>query len=210
MPALEEQKERKGAKIISMRKIIVSEFLTLDGVMEAPGGEKSLGNRSGWTFPFFNEEQERFKHDELFDADSLLLGGVTYEGFAAAWPNMPDTGDFGERMNTMPKYVVSTTLSELTWKNSTLIDRNIYEEIRDLKTKEGKDILVFGSAQLVHTLMEHKLIDEYRLMVFPVILGIGKRLFPNGIDSMSLHHVKTQTFANGVVVLTYQTAPIIK
>ncbi len=189
-----------------MRKVIVSEFVSLDGVIEDPS----------WTFQFSSEEQERFKFDELAASDALLLGRVTYEGFAAAWPNMMEQyrgprraalGEFADMMNGYPKFVVSTTLEEpLGWNNSALIKGNVAEEVSRLKRQPGKDILIFGSADLVNTLMQRDLIDEYRLMVFPVVVGSGKRLFGDGSDTTVLRLVETKTFGSGVVVLTYQPA----
>jgi dihydrofolate reductase len=177
-----------------MRKIIVSEYVTLDGVMEEPGT---------WSFPFWNEEASQFKFEELKASDGLLLGRVTYQGFAKAWPTMTDTGEYGERMNSLPKYVVSTTLSEATW-NARLIKDHIAEAVSRLKQESGQDLLVFGSGELVHTLMQHDLVDEYRFMVHPLILGSGKRLFRDGIEKKVLRLVETRTFSSGVVVLSYQ------
>ena len=185
-----------------MRKIIVSEFVTLDGVMEDPGGAEGF-KHGGWTFQFGSAEQQHFKVEELFQADALLLGRRTYQGFAAAWPTMPGTGAYGERMNSLPKYVVSTTLSDMTW-NATLITGDLAEELPRLKQEAGQDILIFGSGQLVHTLHERDLIDEYRLMVFPVVLGSGKRLFPDGREKKTLQLVESKPFPSGVVLLTYQ------
>ena len=185
-----------------MRKIIVSEFVTLDGVMEDPGGAE--GTRyGGWTFQFSGPEQEQYKFEELFKADALLLGRRTYQGFAAAWPTMPGTGVFGERMNSLPKYVVSTTLSDMTW-NASLLRGDLTEEVTRIKQEPGQDILVFGSGQLVHALHAHNLIDEYRLMVFPVVLGSGKRLLPEGGEKKTLRLVESKPFTSGVVVLTYE------
>jgi dihydrofolate reductase len=172
-----------------MRKVIVSEFVTLDGVMEDPGGAEGF-KHGGWSFQFGSAEQQQFKVEELFKADALLLGRRTYQGFAAAWPTMPGTGAYGERMNSLPKYVVSTTLSDMTW-NAMLL-------------QDGQDILVFGSGQLVQALNARGLIDEYRLMVFPVVLGSGKRLFPDGSEKKMLRLVESRTFTSGVVLLTYQ------
>src|SRR5215210_3777034 len=165
---------------VPVKKVVVSEFVSVDGVVEDPG----------WTFQFGSEEQEKFKFAELAASDALLLGRVTYEGFAAAWPNMmnqyegprrADLQDYTEMMNGYPKYVVSTTLEEpLEWNNSTLIEGNVADEVLRLKQQSGKDILVFGSGRLVNTLMQHDLIDEYRLMVFPIVLGSGQRLFEEG------------------------------
>jgi dihydrofolate reductase len=177
-----------------MRKVVVSEFVSLDGVMEDPQ----------WTFQFESKEQDKFKFDELKASDALLLGRVTYDGFAAAWPNMIEqTGEYGEMMNGYPKHVVSTTLAEVEWNNSRLIKGNIADEISKLKQQPGKDILVFGSCGLAQTLMQIDLIDEYRLMVFPVVLGSGKRLFGDGIDKKVFRLAETKTFGSGVVVLTY-------
>ncbi|MDQ3362482.1 MAG: dihydrofolate reductase family protein [Actinomycetota bacterium] len=181
-----------------MRKVVVSEFVSLDGVMEDPS----------WTFQFPSEDRDQYKFDELAAADALLLGRKTYEGFAAAWPQMEEqTGEYGAWMNGYPKYVVSTTLEEsLEWNNSTLIEGNVAEEVSRLKEQDGKDILVFGSAALVNTLVEQDLVDEYRLMVFPVVVGSGKRLFADGIDKKVLMLVETKTFGSGAIVLTYRPA----
>ena len=185
-----------------MRKVIVSEFVTLDGVMEDPGGAEGF-KHGGWSFQFSSADQQQFKVEELFKADALLLGRRTYQGFAAAWPTMPGTGAYGERMNSLPKYVVSTTLSDMTW-NAMLLQGDLAEALSRLKQEDGQDILVFGSGQLVHTLHARDLIDEYRLMVFPVVLGSGKRLFPDGNEKKMLRLVESRTFTSGVVLLTYQ------
>src|SRR5438093_5106701 len=178
-----------------MRKIIVTEYLTLDGVFEEPGN---------WSFDYWNEESMQYKRDELFSSDVQLLGRVTYEGFAKAWPTMPDTGDFGERMNSMPKYVVSTTLTKAEWQNSTIISKKIVEEIQKLKEQPGQNILVAGSGKLVHTLMQHNLVDEFRCMLYPVVLGSGKRLFPEGTEKLKLTLMETKAFKTGMVILHYQ------
>ena len=177
-----------------MRKLVVSEFVTLDGVAEEPGK---------WSFPFWNEEIGKFKFDELFSSDALLLGRVTYQGFAKAWPSMIDEAGYGKRMNSFSKHVVSRTLEKLDWNNSHLIKENVVEEVSRLKQQRGQNILLYGSANLVHTLMQHNLIDEYHLMVYPIVLGIGKRLF-DGASSATLKLLEAQTFSSGVVVLTYQ------
>jgi dihydrofolate reductase len=173
-----------------VRKRVVSEFVSLDGVVEDPS----------WTFQFSSEEQEKFKFDELSATDDLLLGRVTYEGFAAAWPQMAEqAGEYDAMMNGYPKHVVSTTLQEpLEWINSSLIEGDVAEKVSELKQGPGGDILVFGSGDLVNTLTQHDLVDEYRLMIFPVVVGTGKRLFGEGSD--------TKTFDSGVVVLTYVPA----
>jgi dihydrofolate reductase len=186
-----------------MRRVVVSEFVTLDGVVEAPGGEFHPDGKGGWTMQSFNEEAGKFKFDELFAADALLLGRVTYEHFAAAWPSMTDEAGFADRMNSLPKFVASTTLHEpLEW-NATLLQGDLAEEVAKLKREDGQDILVFGSGDLVHTLLQHDVIDEFRLMVFPVILGSGKRLFRDGIATSALQLLETTTFSSGVTVLRY-------
>ena len=187
-----------------MRKVIVSEYVTADGVMEDPGGGEKKGH-GGWSFQFWTEESAKFKMDELRASDGLLLGRVTYNGFAAAWPTMQGTGEYGERMNSFPKYVVSTTLQTLEWNNSTLIKGNVAAEIGKLKQQPGQDLLVFGSGKLVEALIAHRLVDEYRLMIHPIVVGGGQRLFRDGIDKHVLKLVNTKSFSSGVVVLSYQT-----
>jgi dihydrofolate reductase len=187
-----------------MGAIVVSEFVTLDGVMEAPGGEDHPDGKGGWTMRFFDADAGRFKQEELFAADALLLGRVTYEHFAAAWPTMTDDTGFAERMNSLPKFVVSTSLREpLEW-NATLLEGDVPDAVRALKRRFDRDVLVFGSADLVHTLVRDGLIDEYRVLVFPVILGSGKRLFPDGVDVTDLELVDTKTTSTGAAILTYR------
>lgn len=188
-----------------MRKVIVSEFVTLDGVIEDPGGSEKTPH-GGWSFQFWSDEAGKYKFDEIFASDALLLGRVTYQGFAAAWPAVTDESGFADRMNGLPKYVVSTTLNEAAWNNSTLIKANIAEEVSRLKQQPGKDILVSGSGRLVRTLMQHGLVDEYRLMVHPIVLGGGKRLFDGVTDLSLLKLIETKTFSSGVVLLVYQSA----
>ncbi len=189
-----------------MRKVVLSMYVTLDGVMEDPGGAEGF-EHGGWSMQFFDEDAAIYAREQLFASDALLLGRVTYQGFAAAWPSMTDEAGFADRMNSLPKYVVSTTLEEpLEWQNSTLIKENVAEEVSKLKQQPGQDILIYGSADLVHTLMQHDLIDEYRLMVHPVVVGSGKRLFRDGSDTKVLSLVDTKTFGSGVLVLTYQPA----
>jgi dihydrofolate reductase len=185
-------------------KVVVSEFLTLDGVMESPGGEFQSDGKGGWTLPFFNDEAGKFKFDELFAAEALLLGRVTYQHFAAAWPLMTDEAGFAERMNSLPKYVVSRTLkAPLEW-NARLLIGETTAEVAKLKENLDGDILVFGSRDFVHTLLLHQgLVDELRLMVFPVVLGSGERLFRAGGPQFDLRLVETTTFSSGVVVLSY-------
>ena len=187
-----------------MRKLIVSEFVSVDGVMEAPGGEQGY-QHSGWVMAFPQDPgQAKYKLDEVLDAEALLLGRVTYEGFAAAWPSRTDDAGFADKMNRMPKYVVSTTLTELAWNNSTLLRGDVAAAITDLKEQDGGDILVAGSRTLVHTLYARDLVDEYRLMVFPVILGSGRRLFPDDAAAETLlRPVDFTMFDSGVAVHTY-------
>lgn len=184
-----------------MRKVIVSEFITLDGVMEDPGGAEKF-ERGGWAFQFERgPEGDKFKLDEVMQADALLLGRVTYEEFAEAWPSR--TGVFADKMNGMPKYVVSTTLERPNWSNSVVIKSNVGEEVAKLKEMPGKDILIAGSARLVQTLMQQNLIDEYRLMVYPVVLGKGKRLFNSLRDMHAFQLVEAKPVGEGILILRY-------
>src|SRR5690625_5289082 len=159
-----------------MRKIVVTEFITLDGVMEDPGGAENT-KHGGWSGQYWNEETQKYKYDELFATDALLLGRVTYEGFASAWPGMTDEDGFADRMNNLPKYVVSESLDQVEWQNSTLVKGDVIDEISKLKQQDGQDIVIHGSGELINSLLHHELIDEFRLMVFPIVLGSGKRLF---------------------------------
>ena len=188
-----------------MRKVIVTQFVTVDGVMEDPGGSEKF-ERGGWAFQFDRgPDGDKFKFDEVMASDALLLGRVTYEGFAEAWPSR--TGEFADKFNAMPKYVASTTLEEPEWNNSTVIRGNVAEEVSRLKEQSGGDILVNGSRALVDTLREHDLVDEYRLMVFPVVLGSGKRLFGDTAEATALRLVDAKPVGpDGVVVLTYRPA----
>ncbi len=189
-----------------MRKLVVSEFLTLDGIMEDPGGAEKF-ERGGWAFQFERgPEGDQFKLDELEASDAFLLGRLTYQEFAAAWPSR--TGDFADRMNTTPKYVVSTTLKKAEWNNSQVIKGDLVEEVNKLKSKPGKDILVAGSGRLVRALIEHELVDELRLMVFPVVLGKGKRLFQSGNGRHALKLVEARQVGKaGVFTLVYHPEP---
>lgn len=187
-----------SSKGTAMRRLIATEYLTLDGIMEEPGD---------WSFPFWNDEAMAFKFDELVACDALLLGRRTYEGFAAAWPTMHDEAGFADRMNAMPKYVVSTTLREAGWTNSTIVRGDVFAAIARLREEPGRDILIAGSGELVRSLMPHGLIDEYRFMIHPILLGSGKRLFPEGLDQTSLRLANAQSFSSGIVVLTYVPAP---
>ncbi len=193
-----------AGQVSHLRKIIVSEFVSLDGVVEDPGGsEKS--KHGGWTWGYWNDEIGKFKLDEILATSALLLGRVTYQGFAAAWPSMKDENGFADRMNNLPKHVVSTTLEKLDWNNSRQIKGNIAEEILKMKQQPGQDILIFGSGELVRELMRHDLIDEYRLLVYPVVLGGGKRLFGDEINK-TVKLAETKPFSSGVVLLRYQRA----
>jgi dihydrofolate reductase len=185
-----------------MRRIVVSEFITVDGVIEDPGGQH--GGIGGWAFQFDRgAEGDRFKLEEVRAADALLLGRETYEGFAAAWPSMTDEVGFAEKMNGMPKYVVSNTLERAEWSNSTILRGDVVRQIAEL---EG-EILVNGSGRLVQTLIEHDLVDEYRLMVFPVALGQGRRLFGDGGLRANLRLSDTMR-AGDCIVLTYEAARV--
>jgi dihydrofolate reductase len=188
-------------------KLVVSEFISVDGVIEAPGGGEDF-EHGGWSFAFQQgPDGERFKFDELVQADALLLGRVTYQGFAQAWPSMTDAGEFGDKINAMPKYVVSTTLEEAEWNNSTLVRGEVAGQVARLKQQTGGDLLVNGSARLVQSLVEHDLVDEYRLMVFPVVLGSGKRLFGDGSAKTTLRLVEQKPVGpDGVLILTYAPA----
>jgi dihydrofolate reductase len=196
-----------GEEERTMRKLIVTEFVSVDGVMEAPGGEPGY-KHAGWTFDTPMEpEQMKVKLDETLEAEALLLGRVTYEGFAAAWPGRTDEAGFADKMNAMPKYVVSSTLKDPEWENTTVLEGSVPESIRALKEGDGGDILVAGSRTLVHALIEHGLVDVLRLMVFPVILGSGRRLFPDDLaDKSPLKLVDTKVFDNGVAVQEYEPA----
>jgi dihydrofolate reductase len=187
-----------------MGKIVATEFVSLDGVMEDPGGAEDF-KHGGWTFEIGRgAEGDKFKLDELFEAEAQLLGRVTYEGFASAWPSMTDEVGFAEKMNEMPKYVVSSTLEEASWNNSTVLDGDFVEEITKLKQEVDGVILIAGSAQLVQGLIEHDLLDELRLMVFPVALGSGKRLFGETAAKKPMKLVGSQTVGDGVAILTYE------
>ena len=188
-----------------MSRLIVTEFMTLDGVMEAPGGEPSHPH-TNWVSDYPDEEIERYKFDEVYEAESHLLGRVTYESFAGAWPEY--TFPVAEKMNAMPKYVVSSTLKNpLEWNNSTVIGSDVPGAVGELKARGGGPILVAGSATLVQALIEHDLVDELRLMVFPVLIGGGLRLFPENRSKHRFALSGVQQFDNGVAVLTYEREP---
>lgn len=191
-----------------MGRIVVTEFVSLDGVMQDPGGSEDF-EHGGWTFRFDRGvEGDRYKLEELEGAEAQLLGRVTYEAFARAWPTMEDPVGFADRMNAMPKYVVSTTMRdrEATWANSTVLRGDVVGEVTALKARLHGDLLVAGSATLVQSLLEHGLVDELRLMIFPIVLGGGKRLFGEVSEPpiMALDNVKT--VGDGIAILTYTAA----
>jgi dihydrofolate reductase len=184
-----------------MVKIVITEFVSLDGVMEAPGGGEDYEHQ-GWTFEIDRgADGDKFKLDETLEAEALLLGRTTYEGFAAAWPSME--GEFADKFNGMPKYVVSSTLKDPSWNNTTVLGGDLVESVTQLKDRTDGTIFVHGSAQLVQGLLAGDLIDELRLMVFPVVLGSGKRLFGESVDKKSLRLVSASTVGDGIAVLIY-------
>ena len=188
-----------------MGSIVVTEFMTLDGVFEDPGGSEGF-DRGGWAFKYERgEDGDKFKLDETMGSDALLLGRVTYEGFAEAWPSRE--GEFADKFNEMPKYVVSNTLTDPEWSNSTVLaGDDIAARVAELKGRHEGDIVVHGSGQLARTLLDHNLVDELRLMVFPVLLGAGKRLFEDG-GGVALRLVDSKPVGpDGVVILTYRPA----
>jgi len=185
-------------------RIVVTEFVSLDGVMEDPGGSESF-RHGGWTFEIARgDEGDKFKLDETLSSEALLLGRVTYEGFAQAWPSRE--GDFADKFNSMPKYVVSSTLAEPEWNNSTVLKGDLVDEVARLRQEQDGDIVVHGSARLVQTLVEHDLVDEFRLMVFPVVLGSGRRLFGETSDKKPLRLVDSKVVGDGVAILIYEPA----
>jgi len=189
-----------------MGRIVVTEFISLDGVIEAPGGGEGY-RHEGWTFEIARgEEGDKFKLDELIEAEAQLLGRVTYEGFAAAWPQMEDEAGFAEKMNGMPKYVVSSTLERADWQNTTILSGDPAQSVAALKDEVDGVILVAGSATLVKSLIENGLVDELRLMVFPVLLGEGKRLFPEGETKHSLKLLEAKTVGDGISLVRYERA----
>lgn len=189
-----------------MRKLIVTEFITLDGVIEDPGGSEGTPH-GGWNFKFWSDDVSEYKFAELRAADAHLFGRVTYAAFAASWPKMTELGEFADLMNNLPHYVVSTTLKEATWNNSHIIRHNVPAAIKQLKQQDGKDILVAGSPTLVETLRAHDLVDEYHLQLHPIVLGRGKRLFAGGGDqATALKLVDSLTFQGGIMALTYVPA----
>jgi dihydrofolate reductase len=178
-------------------RLVATEYLSLDGVFEEPGH---------WSSPWFNDEAGQFKWDELQASDAQLLGRRTYDGFAAAWPTVEGTGEFGVKMNTMPKYVVSSTLQNPEWSGSKVITGDIAGEVRKLKKQPGRDLLLAGSGQLFNALMRENLIDVYRFMIHPVVLGKGKRLFAEGADQTGLTLSDVKRLASGIVILEFEPA----
>jgi dihydrofolate reductase len=185
-----------------MGRIVVTEFISLDGVIEDPGGSEDF-KHGGWSFEFSRgEEGDKFKLDETFDSEAQLLGRTTYEAFAESWP--PREGEFADRFNSMPKYVVSSTLKDPEWTNTTVLEGDLEEAVARLKEQVDGDIVVHGSAQLVQGLLDKDLVDELRLMVFPVVLGAGKRLFAETSDKKTLRLADSKIVGDGVAILTYQ------
>jgi dihydrofolate reductase len=176
-------------------RLVATEYVSLDGVFEEPGN---------WSGPYFNDEAAEFKWAELQASDALLLGRKTYEGFAAAWPTMSDPMGFADKMNSMPKHVVSTTLDKAEWAGSQLITRDVPAAVQALKDQPGGDLLLSGSAQLFNALKQENLIDLYRFMLHPVVLGAGARLFADGVDEVGLTLVTTKAFSSGIVILEYE------
>jgi len=189
---------------IKVGRIVVTEFVSLDGVMEDPGGAENF-KHGGWTFEINRgDEGDKFKLDETLSSEALLLGRVTYQGFAEAWPSRE--GEFADKFNTMPKYVVSSTLEEAEWKNSTVVTGDVADEVAKLKQEHDGDIVVHGSGRLVQALLEHDLVDELRLMVFPVLLGSGKRLFGETSNKKALRLVDSRVVGDGVAIVIYEPA----
>jgi dihydrofolate reductase len=188
----------------NMGRIVVTEFVSLDGVMEDPGGSEDF-KHGGWSFEISRgDEGDKFKLDETVASDALLLGRVTYEGFANAWPSRE--GEFADKFNSMPKYVVSSTLKDPEWTNTTVLEGELTEEVPKLKEKHSGDIVVHGGAQLVGDLLENDLVDELRLMVFPLVLGGGKRLFGETSDKKRLRLRDSKVVGDGVAILVYERA----
>lgn len=183
-----------------MRKIVVGLFMSLDGVIEGPGPSDDF-KYAGWTMPFYNDEVGGYIGSRMATADALLLGRHTYEGFQAAFA--PQSGGVADVMNNFRKYVVSTTLKSAAWNNSTLINNNVPEEVAKIKQQPGQDISISGSGTLIQSLLPYNLVDELSLLVYPVVLGTGKRLFPEGIAKTDLKLIEAKPFSNGVVLLRY-------
>jgi dihydrofolate reductase len=198
------RKRNSPTKEEDVGKIVVTEFVSLDGVIEDPGGAEDF-KHGGWTFQISRgDEGDKFKLDETMASAALLLGRKTYEGFAAAWPSRE--GEFADKFNTMPKYVVSSTLQNPDWDNTTVLSGNVADEVGKLKQEQDGEIVIHGSAQLVTELLEHDLVDELRLMVFPVMLGSGKRLFGETSDKKPLRLTDSKVVGDGVSILIYEPA----
>jgi dihydrofolate reductase len=188
-----------------MRKLTSGIFITLDGVVEAPGtDDTTLPDKRGWSMPFTDEEVGRFMMGGMASSDAMLLGRKTYQHFAAYWSAQPDTNPFAAMMNNQNKFVVSTTLEEVEWTNSTLLKGDVTQAITQLKTQPGKDISIVGSGTLVQSLLQLELIDELNLLICPVILGVGKRLFKEGVDTKLLKPISSKTYRSGMTILTLQ------
>jgi dihydrofolate reductase len=190
-------------KEIDMRRIVVTEFISLDGVVEDPGGSEGT-KHGGWTFRFNDPEGMKYKLEETLSHDAMLLGRVTYEGFAQAWPERTDEVGFADKINSMKKYVVSSTLTEASWTNSEVLGPDLQAEVERIKAEPGNDILVAGSVQLVQGLLALDLVDELRLMMFPIVLGSGKRLFAETDEAITLQLASAQPLDSGTVILTYR------
>jgi dihydrofolate reductase len=190
-----------------MARVIVSEFVALDGVMEAPGGEQHPDGKNEWSTPYFSPDMGEETFAILKQADALLLGRRSYEHFAAAWPSMTDEDGFADRINSLPKFVVTSTLDRLEW-NAEPLTGDPVEEVSRLKEGRSGDLLIMGSGQLVHALTDARLIDEYHVFVHPVVVGSGKRLFREGSPLIGLRLTDTKTFSGGVVALTYEPAVV--
>jgi dihydrofolate reductase len=186
-----------------MRNVVVTEFITLDGVFEDPGGSEQT-EHGGWSFKFWSDESGKYKSDELVASDAMLLGRVTYEGFATAWPEMTDESGFADRMNGLPKYVASRTLDKLDWHNSHLIEGDVVEAVSALKQQDGQNILVHGSGELANTLLRAGLVDELRFLVSPIVLGSGRRFFEDGSPPKVMELAEAAPLDTGVLALTYR------
>jgi len=187
-----------------MGRIVVTEYISVDGVVEAPSGMESF-ERVGWTDDFTRgPEGDAFKYEETAASDALLFGRGTYDGFAPVWPHVP--GEFSDMFNALPKYVVSSTLHDPEWRNTTVLRGDVVEEVAKLKARYERDIVVHGSPQLAQSLIEHDLVDELRLLVYPVIVGAGKRLFGGTAETRNLRLVETRTFGDGIHLLVYRPA----
>jgi dihydrofolate reductase len=193
-----------------MRKLVVGTFLTLDGVMQAPGGpdeDREGGfDHGGWSFTYWDDLMGRLIVESTLKAGALLLGRKTYEIFAAHWPHVADDDPVAAKLNSVPKYVASRTLDEVTWNNAALIQGDVAEAVAKLKQEPGGEIQVTGSGDLVQTLLEHDLVDEYKLWIFPLVVGDGKRLFGHGTLPGALKLLDTQTSTTGVAIHTYERA----